>query len=839
MSVEPLLLDVPEQFHDEIRQERQALRELAATARRLADTGDIDGLRALAVEIPRRVTAADNRTGGHLRGQWIDIEPALDMIFDKVFPVRDPADPIDFLDGPWPTRSRTMMLAAITGPHWVRRDALVERARATGDLRLMRLIVLSPVGTVSRAGVVQALDTLDAAGALDAEVVEHAFLDDRYLGYAILGRSPVDGSVKGEPASCAQAVRPFFDELVWRLTGTPGVAWDAIPKALTPRGLRFVLRALTWTGDRHVAAFLGAADLTGDERDALTDHLRGRQAEEQERAFAFRVPAGDAEAILPLLGMADATALLRLILATSATEVVRVDRAAIVVAGELAGPRAGRRLLGMCPSELISAALGWNRPAVEKRVKNNALVGIAAFGLLPLADGETVLDRYLALCEIAKRGSKLGPNRRLSHAAAVDVALDHLAQVAGVADASRLEWDCEARVAADSPGEWTIDGYTLTVRAEAADAVIRVNRAGRQLKSVPAAVRAHPSYKQCREYQNRLRTQACRMRTKLIERLVATGATIDPDELGRLRSLPSGAALLPALIWQDRAGGIGLLDQVDTAAPLTAMHPFHLFERGLLARWQAEVVRLRLTQPVKQAFRELYLLTPAERDAVTASARFAGHIIHGKVAAQLLSGRGWSMLGEYDDFQAKRPLADGLTAALRCDLHGYFGMGDVTVGDVRFLTRANGTASVVPLADVPAVAFSEVMRDLDLVVTVANTGGYDSSPSQVESRAQLLAALIGDLGLKRVAVEGTSAVIRGSRATYRLHLNSGSIHIEPGGYLCIVPTTFGATAHRRLFLPFADEDRMTSIVLSKILLLTEDEKITDRSILSQIQRAGG
>ena len=834
-----LLLDVPQQFHDAIRQERQVLRELATVARGLAAVGDIDGLWALAEEISRAVTAGNYRAGGHLRRHWFDIESTLDTIFDEAFPVRDPADPVDLLDGPWPTRSRITMLAAITGAHWVRRDALIERARATGDLRLMRLIVVSPVGSVSRAGVVQMLDALAAADELDTEVVEHAFLDDLYLGYAVLGRSPADGSVEGEPAACAGAVRPFFDELVWRLTATPDVAWDAVPKVLTPRGLRFVLRALTWTGDRKVAEFLGAADLTGAEQEALIDHLRGRPGEEQQRAFAFRVQAGDAEVILPLLGMADAADLLRLIVATSPSEVVRVDRAAIVAAGEVAGTEAAERLLQMCPSELVSAAMGWNRTAVEKRVKNNALVGIAAFGLLPLAVGESVLDRYVALREIAKRGPKLGPNRRLSHAAAVDVALDHLAQVAGVPDPSRFEWDCEARIAADSPGEWAIDGYTVAVRAEATDAFVTVSRAGKQLKSVPAAVRAHPSYAQCREHQERLRAQARRMRTGLIERLVATGATVHPDELTRLRSLPSAAAMLPALIWQDSAGSVGLLDQVDTAGPLTAMHPFHLFERGLLARWQAEVVRLRLTQPVKQAFRELYLLTPNERDAGTASARFAGHIIHGKLAAQLLGGRGWSVLGEHGDYQAKRSLADGLTAVLRCDLQGYFGMGDVTTGEVCFLTRAHGTAGVVPLADVPAVMFSEVMRDLDLVVSVANTGAYHDSPSQVDSRAQLLAALIGDLGLKRVTMEGTSAIIHGSRATYRVHLNSGSIHIEPGGYLCIVPATFGTTAHRRLFLPFVDEDRMTSIVLSKIMLLNDDEKIADPSILAQIEHATG
>jgi hypothetical protein len=65
-------------------------------------------------------------------------------------------------------------------------------------------------------------------------------------------------------------------------------------------------------------------------------------------------------------------------------------------------------------------------------------------------------------------------------------------------------------------------------------------------------------------------------------------------------------------------------------------------------------------------------------------------------------------------------------------------------------------------------------------------------------------------------------VVRGNRATYRVHLTSGSIHVDPDGYLCVVPASFGATAHRRLFLPFADEDQMTSIILSKVLLTQLD-----------------
>ncbi|HEY6791260.1 MAG TPA: hypothetical protein VI365_28520, partial [Trebonia sp.] len=56
--------------------------------------------------------------------------------------------------------------------------------------------------------------------------------------------------------------------------------------------------------------------------------------------------------------------------------------------------------------------------------------------------------------------------------------------------------------------------------------------------------------------------------------------------------------------------------------------------------------------------------------------------------------------------------------------------------------------------------------------------------------------------------------------------------------LCVVPASFGGTTHRQLFLPFADEDRMTSVILSKVLLLNEDEHITDPTILAQLPSAG-
>ncbi|MBE9498908.1 hypothetical protein IHE61_11495 [Streptomyces sp. GKU 257-1] len=102
--------------------------------------------------------------------------------------------------------------------------------------------------------------------------------------------------------------------------------------------------------------------------------------------------------------------------------VTRQDRAALLAAVEDAGADTARRLLEHEPNELVSAALGENRAQVLKRVRHHSLQGIAAFGMLPLAAHETVLDRYLALRDSAKKGALLGPNRRHSHAAAIAVA---------------------------------------------------------------------------------------------------------------------------------------------------------------------------------------------------------------------------------------------------------------------------------------------------------------------------------------------------------------------------------------------------------------------------------
>jgi hypothetical protein len=140
----------------------------------------------------------------------------------------------------------------------------------------------------------------------------------------------------------------------------------------------------------------------------------------------------------------------------------------------------------------------------------------------------------------------------------------------------------------------------------------------------------------------------------------------------------------------------------------------------------------------------------------------------------------------------------------------------------------------MPLAEVPPRIFSEVMRDLDLVVSVAHIGGVDpeASASTVEMRTSILRETCRLMKFSNVQIQGSHALIKGELGDYSVHLGSAIVHRQPGGALCILPVS---SQHRgRLFLPFVDDDPKTAEIMSKVLLLAKDKEIKDPTILEQI-----
>ncbi len=325
---------------------------------------------------------------------------------------------------------------------------------------------------------------------------------------------------------------------------------------------------------------------------------------------------------------------------------------------------------------------------------------------------------------------------------------------------------------------------------------------------------------------------------------MSSGEILALDDLKPLLKMPAVRLLLEQLIVQADDAALGWLDAATLTVTdlegrqhvvektLRIAHPFHLFTAGQLSAWQKEVVTQRRVQPFKQAFRELYLLTPAERDTGLWSNRFAGHRLKGKVAARLLQVRNWSISSVEDIYYESKE--HGIYAMFNfLDTGHYLSETEHFTFDTIAFHRDQ---KALPLEQVPPLLFSEIMRDADLLVSVAHTADdYSTSQETLQRRAELVGELVQGLGLRNVKCEGHFLHITGQRANYRIHLGSAAIHIEPGNYLCIVPAGSSST---EFYLPFADTDRKMAEVLSKMFLLLDDMNITDNLILEQIQRGG-
>jgi hypothetical protein len=85
--------------------------------------------------------------------------------------------------------------------------------------------------------------------------------------------------------------------------------------------------------------------------------------------------------------------------------------------------------------------------------------------------------------------------------------------------------------------------------------------------------------------------------------------------------------------------------------------------------------------------------------------------------------------------------------------------------------------------------------------------------------------------------DGKFLKVRGEIRTYKIHLGSGNILIEPNDqYLCIVSGSARNQINTsELRLPFQG-DPVLAINLSKAFMLAQDTRITDQTITRQLGR---
>ena len=323
--------------------------------------------------------------------------------------------------------------------------------------------------------------------------------------------------------------------------------------------------------------------------------------------------------------------------------------------------------------------------------------------------------------------------------------------------------------------------------------------------------------------------------------------------------------------WVDETGA-----QTDVSACLqiSLWHPA-LATQQSIAQWRQLLLDKEIRQPLKQAYREIYLLTEAEINTKTYSNRFAAHILKQHQYMTLAKGRGWrgSLAGAWDG-------GDDATVSLELPEYNLLAQfwanavdseeawtesyiwQYVSTDQVRFHRLDDDYhATALDLIDIPPRVFSEVLRDVDLFVGVASVGNdptwednggearfysywqsysFGDLGEVAKTRKAVLETLLPRLKIAKVAhIDGNFLVVQGKLRTYKIHIGSSNILMLPDDqYLCIVPDSRKKDASDKLFIPF-EGDNTLSVVLSKAMLLAEDDKITDSTITSQIKRGMG
>jgi hypothetical protein len=471
------------------------------------------------------------------------------------------------------------------------------------------------------------------------------------------------------------------------------------------------------------------------------------------------------------------------------------------------------------------AVLGINRDEVFTRFKKRTPWVVRAIGMLP---GDDVRPRYEMLQAFRKESNRYGPARRASERRMFEVALENLARVAGFDDGLLLALHLEPRV--EATGTWKAGAHTLKIEIEAGKPGLVCLHGEKVLRSVAPAARKTDAFKQAVEQVDRLKGQYSRLRV-WIEQAMIDGRRFKGADLEKLWNHPVGHELLRHLAFH--VGDKDLLAEqgMPFGADDTVMipHPLDLDERGVRGELQRRLLLLEWSQSIKQLFREAYRVSADEAHAEE-SRRFSGQEVRSGRAASLLSARGWR-LEPYGiatrDFRAERTCAvlEFEDAPQFLSLHP-----EATTASIRF-SRDN---KFLVLGDVPHRLFSEAMRDVDLVVSVANTRDEAPwSPESINAVGGLIEELARKLGLQNVRVVEHFAEIRGHRGKYRVHLGSGVVHRDPGRNVYLTPKMLARAPN--VSLPFYDLDGRTLDVVSKVLLLADDATISDKTTLEALE----
>jgi len=491
---------------------------------------------------------------------------------------------------------------------------------------------------------------------------------------------------------------------------------------------------------------------------------------------------------------------------------------------------------------------------IEKEIsakRNKDLV--ASYSLIPLAKNKIkdAVNRYKFLQNFLKESKQFGAQRRASEAKAFEVSLENLSRNMGYSDVTRLTWAMESEMMAEMKKYFDpkkIQDYSVYIEIdELGQSSIICEKDGKVLKSLSTKIKTEKYIEEIKEVHKNLKEQYSRSR-KMLEQSMEDGIKFYAYEIKTLSTNPVVAPLIKDLVFKvddilgyyvdnqlvgfdKKAKKVTLIEDIDKDTLLSIAHPFDLFNSKQWPLYQQDILGREVKQVFNQVFRELYIKTKDELK-MDKSRRYAGHQIQPTKSIALLKTRRW-VVDDYEGLQ-KVYYKENIIAKMYA-LTDWYSPAEVeapTIEDIVFYDRK--TFELMTIEDVPDLIFSEVMRDIDLVVSIAHVGDVDPEASQstIEMRRAIVEFNAKLFKLKNVTFTESHALIKGTRAEYSIHLGSGVIHQKAGATVEVLPIH---SQHRgRIFLPFIDEDPKTAEIMAKVLLFAQDEKIKDIFILDQI-----
>jgi hypothetical protein len=325
--------------------------------------------------------------------------------------------------------------------------------------------------------------------------------------------------------------------------------------------------------------------------------------------------------------------------------------------------------------------------------------------------------------------------------------------------------------------------------------------------------------------------------------------------------------------------GRNVLDSSGSAADLVKAKTVRLWhplaaDSEEVWRWRERVFTLGIRQPFRQAFREFYQVTDKERQTKMHSNRFAGIVMRQHQLASLCRVREWNYRLQGAGF-------DGVNVPTKefsfWNMHVEFCVDlpsdrDMSLRDSGLAEQSGAGINLfiasdqvrfyrdrreIAVDEVPAILYSEVMRDIDLFTSLCAIGEDETWADQgdrgtgifsegldvqeitatVALRADMLSRVLPYTTIAdRCEMQKTWLEVRGQLGTYRIPLGWGGAALMADDgmrWLQIPQNLLDAVALDLSAVPI-DLDYRTETVLRKAYVLADDWRIESGDLMRQL-----